>query len=76
MNSKRMYFSFLVLAVYAVLGVVGVYSQSSNSSAEIRMSDIADMAKGVDSGKASSSGGGSSANASLEWHSFLPGSFK
>ncbi|MBK9654035.1 MAG: hypothetical protein IPO66_00675 [Rhodanobacteraceae bacterium] len=74
MNSKRIRFSFLVLAVYAVLGVVGVYSQSSNSSPEVCVTDIAAIATSVNGGQ--SDGGGSSTNASLEWHSFLPGAFK
>ena len=72
MNSKRIRFSFLVLAVYAVLGVVGLYSQS-NSTPEISVTDIAAIATSVN-GAQSTSGGGSSD--SVEWHSFLPGSFK
>lgn len=74
MNPKRIRFSFLVLAVYAVLGVVGVYSQSTSPTPEICVTDIAAIATSVNSGP--SSNGGGSSNASLEWHSFLPGAFK
>ncbi|HWS26650.1 MAG TPA: hypothetical protein VN259_08790 [Xanthomonadales bacterium] len=73
MNSKRIRFSFLVLAVYAVLGVVGLYSQSPTSAPEICVSDIAAIATSVKTTQ-STSGGGTSE--SLEWHSFLPGAFK
>lgn len=72
MNSKRIRFSFLVLAVYAVLGVVGLYSQSTNSATELGVTDIAAIAASVNPAQ-STSGGGSD---SVEWHSFLPGSFK
>ena len=58
----------------AVLGVVGVYSQSTNRAPEICVSDMASIATSVTAGQSSSGGGGS--NASLEWHSFLPGAFK
>lgn len=73
MNSKRIRFSFLVLAVYAVLGVVGLYSQSTTSKPAISVTDIAAIATSVNATQ-STSGGGSSD--SVEWHSFLPGSFK
>ena len=72
MNSKRIRFSFLVLAVYAVLGVVGLYSQST-STPEISVTDIAAIATSVNGAQSTSGGGGSD---SVEWHSFLPGSFK
>ncbi len=79
MNSKRISFGFLVLAVYAVLGVIGVYSPSPTSDTEICATDIVNLAKDADvvgtaSASASASGGSSSAN--VEWHSFLPGAFK
>ena len=34
MNSTRMRFGFLVLAVYAVLGVIGVYSQAPGAQGQ------------------------------------------
>ena len=74
MNSKRMRFGFLVLAVYAVLGVIGVYSQTSTSTLEISVGNIAALATGVE--KASSTSGGGGGDSSAEWHSFLPGAFK
>lgn len=75
MNSKRIRFSFLVLAVYAVLGVVGVYSQSTNLAPEVCVTDIAAIAASVNAGQSSSGGSGGSSD-SREWHSFLPGAFK
>lgn len=72
MNSKRMRFSFLVLAVYAVLGVVGLYSQLTNSAPEISVTDIAAIATSVNAAQSTSRG----SSDSVEWHSFLPGSFK
>lgn len=76
MNSKRMRFGFLVLAVYATLGVVGVYSQSPTPTTEICATDIVSIAKSAKSSSTSgtSNGGGGSVN--VEWHSFLPGAFK
>lgn len=71
MNSKRMRFGFLVLAVYALLGVVGVYSQST-SAPQVCVTELPSIAKVVDT-STSNSGGDA---ASVEWHSFLPGAFK
>ncbi len=75
MNSKRISFGFLVLAVYAMLGVVGLYS-APTSTTEICATDVVSIATSATSADQSraSSGGGSSAN--VEWHSFLPGAFK
>jgi hypothetical protein len=75
MNSKRISFGFLVLAVYAVLGVVGLYSQPPSSTTEICATDIVNIATSADA-SGSSAGGGGSASANVEWHSFLPGAFK
>lgn len=72
MNSKRMRFGFLVLAVYAMLGVVGLYSQAPTSTTEICATDIVNIAKSAEIGNSSSDG----ASANVEWHSFLPGAFK
>lgn len=72
MNSKRMRFGFLVLAVYALLGVIGVYSQSPTSAPQVCATDLPSIAKAVDT-STSNSGGDA---ASVEWHSFLPGAFK
>lgn len=74
MNSKRIRFGFLVLAVYATLGVVGVYSQSPTTSTETCPTDIASIASSAASTDRGRSSGGASAN--VEWHSFLPGAFK
>lgn len=79
MNSTRIRFGFLVLAVYAVLGVIGVYSQSPApaASAGVCASDIAELAgvaSEADRQHSSSDGGGGGVN--VEWHSFLPGAFK
>lgn len=78
MNSIRMRFGFLVLAVYVMLGLVGVYSQSPTSTTEICATDVVNIARSADASRASAGGGGSSSSASanLEWHSFLPGAFK
>lgn len=72
MNSKRMRFSILVLAVYAVLGVVGVFSQTQTS---VDADSISTMAESSDSAR-SGSGGDVSVEESLQWHSFLPGAFR
>jgi hypothetical protein len=79
MNSKRISFGFLVLAVYAMLGVVGVYTQSPTQATEVCATDIVSIVKAADvvgtsSASSGSSSGSSSAN--VEWHSFLPGAFK
>lgn len=73
MNSKRMVFGLLTLAIYAMLGVVGVYSQSPTPATEICATDIVNMAKSANASGGSSGGGGS---VNVEWHSFLPGAFK
>ena len=78
MNSTRMRFGFLVLAVYAVLGVIGVYSQAPGAQGqEVCITSGTIVASGrVDSsdrGHSSSDGG---SDVSVEWHSFLPGAFK
>jgi hypothetical protein len=75
MNSKRMRFSILVLAVYAVLGVVGVFSQSQASGDADSIPGLVEMAAPSERG-IGSSGGDVSIEESLQWHSFLPGSFR
>lgn len=76
MNSTRMRFGFLVLAVYAALGVIGVYSKSpAPVTAEVCAADAAVIASaGGDSERRRSSDGGSEVE--VQWHSFLPGAFK
>ena len=75
MNSKRMRFSILVLAVYAVLGVVGVFSQAQSPGDADCIPNLAEMVAPSERG-IGSSGGDVSAEQSLPWHSFLPGSFR
>lgn len=74
MNSKRMRFSVLVLAVYVVLGVVGAFSQSSISGDLIGVGQLSKSDTPVEHSR-SNSGGEASAEHSLQWHSFLPGAF-
>lgn len=69
MNSKRIRFGCFVLAVYAALGVVALTSQHQDDASVPELADIATTA----TSSASESGG---SDASLEWHSFLPGAFK
>lgn len=69
MNSKRIRFGCFVLAVYAALGVIALTSQHQDDAS---MPDLAGMAS-VATGSTSETGG---SDASLEWHSFLPGAFK
>jgi hypothetical protein len=75
MNSKRMRFSILVLAVYAVLGVVGVFSQAQTSGDADSIPKLVEIVAPAERG-IGSSGGDASAEESLQWHSFLPGSFR
>ncbi len=75
MNPKRMRFSILVLAVYAALGVVGVFSQVSSSGDGDRSPNLAETVAPAERG-VGNSGGDVSAEQSLQWHSFLPGSFR
>jgi hypothetical protein len=73
MNSKRMRFGLLVLAVYAVLGAVAIAGQSSSNDASAPDLAAIVTAAGASATQAGSNGGG---DASVEWHSFLPGAFK
>jgi hypothetical protein len=73
MNNKRMRFGFLVLAIYAALGVVGIASRAPDASGGVQFAAIA---KSATNAATSASGGGGAADASAEWHSFLPGAFK
>lgn len=76
MNSTRMRFGFLVLAVYAALGMIGVYSQSpAPATAGVCAADAGLASAGESERQHSSSDGGSS-DVNVEWHSFLPGAFK
>jgi hypothetical protein len=73
MNAKRMRFSFLVLTVYAVLGIVGIYSETTGSNSAVRATDVTAIVISTDARQTSAEG---AIDASIEWHSFLPGSFK
>lgn len=77
MNSTRMRFGFLVLAVYAALGMIGVYSQSpAPATAGVCATDVANLADAGESERQHSSSDGGSSDVNVEWHSFLPGAFK
>lgn len=70
MNNKRMRFGLLVLAIYAALGVIGISSRGTDGSPATELAALAKSAGTVHSGDAGA------AEASVEWHSFLPGAFK
>lgn len=72
MNNKRMRFGFLVLAIYGALGVVGIASRAPDANGGMQLAVLAKQAANA----ATSGDGGGAANASVEWHSFLPGAFK
>lgn len=79
MNSTRIRFGFLVLAVYAALGVIGVYSQSPGpaATAGVCPSGIAELASAAsEADRQHSSSDGDTGEVNVEWHSFLPGAFK
>ncbi len=77
MNSTRIRFGFLVLAVYAVLGVIGVYSQAPGAQGdEVCITSGAIAGNSSDSGDRAHSSSDGGSDISVEWHSFLPGAFK
>ncbi len=78
MNSTRMRFGFLVLAVYAVLGVIGVYSQAPGAQGQEVCITSGTLVAGNtgDSGDRAHSSSDGGSEVSVEWHSFLPGAFK
>lgn len=73
MNSKRMRFGLVALAVYAALGMVGLYT-GAPCVLDCEQTTIAGESKAMSPPVERAST--SAPDLSVEWQSFLPGSFK